>query len=1029
MLDNSKDGPKLDAMRRIVSMMAQGKDASNLFPAVVKNVVSKNIEVKKLVYVYLVRYAEEQQDLALLSISTFQRALKDSNQLIRASALRVLSSIRVPVICPIMMICLKEASMDMSPYVRKTAANAIPKLYSLDPEQKDALVEIIEKLLQDKTTLVAGSVIYAFEDVCPERIDLIHKNFRKLCNMLIDIDEWGQVAVINMLTRYARTQFLDPNKNEEIGKEEKFYPSSDDSSDDNASEDNEKEEEKKVKNYVMDSDHRLLLRSAKPLLQSRNAAVVMAVAKLFFYCAPVDEVVVVVRALIRLLRSHREVQTVVLSNIVTMSIMRKAIFQQYLKSFFVHSDDSTNVRLLKLEILTNLATASNISVILREFQTYVKSSDKEFAASTVQAIGRCASNITDVTDSCLAGLVRLLSNRNESVVGESVVVIKKLLQHGAKEHTDIIVHMAKIIDKITVSMARASILWLIGEYSDHIPKIAPDVLRKMAKTFTTEEDIVKLQIITLGAKLYLTNSKQTKLLCQYVLQLAKYDQNYDVRDRARFVKALLFPSDSEESGGLKKKAKKFFLSEKPAPIIESVFKDRSEYQLGSLSHMINSKAVGYQDLPAYPEVQPDPTVRNVEVVDKVWGNQMLVANTGNKKSSFYSDTEDDEDESDEGSEESDSEEEESDEEESSGDDEDETDEDEEVDDDVNGEDASMSEKDSDKNITDTGESDESQSDESDESSESEYESESEEEKKGGAKVGKQATGSKTENLARNKQSYDQLLDFDDDEGTHELQNSDVLVPSISSDIQSLSLSTKGDGFVSSIVTSDVCKSYELLNRLTGEGLSIEYKFTRAPCIFSSTMVGVELIFRNSSSSAINKISVGTKRLTGDLKMEEFKEIDVLHPSQSTSVAIGIDFRDTTQPANFDICTQSRKFAVSIKPPVGELMHKNPISQDEFIAEKGKLTGMTENCITVAIPDRLKEPKLLIQKIIENVNVAVIPSTDEDLFRFAGKLVSSSALVLISVFVSKENSNARIVANCERISIISLLTKEISHFLS
>lgn len=34
--------------------------------------------MKKLVYVYLVRYAEEQQDLALLSISTFQRGLKVS---------------------------------------------------------------------------------------------------------------------------------------------------------------------------------------------------------------------------------------------------------------------------------------------------------------------------------------------------------------------------------------------------------------------------------------------------------------------------------------------------------------------------------------------------------------------------------------------------------------------------------------------------------------------------------------------------------------------------------------------------------------------------------------------------------------------------------------------------------------------------------------------------------------------------------------------------------------------------------------
>ena len=57
-------------------MVAMGKDASDLFPAVVKNVVSKNIEVKKLVYVYLCRYAEEKQDLALLSISTFQRSLK-----------------------------------------------------------------------------------------------------------------------------------------------------------------------------------------------------------------------------------------------------------------------------------------------------------------------------------------------------------------------------------------------------------------------------------------------------------------------------------------------------------------------------------------------------------------------------------------------------------------------------------------------------------------------------------------------------------------------------------------------------------------------------------------------------------------------------------------------------------------------------------------------------------------------------------------------------------------------------------------
>lgn len=55
----------------------------------------------------------------------------------------------------------------------------------------------------------------AFEMVCPDRIDLVHKNYRKLCTLLVDVDEWGQVIILNMLTRYARTQFINPNR--EVG--------------------------------------------------------------------------------------------------------------------------------------------------------------------------------------------------------------------------------------------------------------------------------------------------------------------------------------------------------------------------------------------------------------------------------------------------------------------------------------------------------------------------------------------------------------------------------------------------------------------------------------------------------------------------------------------------------------------------------------------------------------------------------------------------------------------------------------------
>lgn len=74
----------------------------------------------------------------------------------------------------------------------------------------------------------------------------------------------------------------------------------------------------------------------------------------------------------------------------------------------------------------------------------------------------------------------------EYVVAESVVVIKNLLQTQAADHFEIISQMAKLIDFITVPAARASILWVIGEYCEKVPKIAPDVLRKLAKTFTEE---------------------------------------------------------------------------------------------------------------------------------------------------------------------------------------------------------------------------------------------------------------------------------------------------------------------------------------------------------------------------------------------------------------------------------------------------------------------------------------------------------------------------------------------------------------
>jgi AP-3 complex subunit beta len=51
-----------------------------------------------------------------------------------------------------------------------------------------------------------------------------------------------------------------------------------------------------------------------------------------------------------------------------------------------------------------------------------------------------------------------------------------------------------------------------------------------------------MQIINLGAKLLLTNPDKTRELVHYVFFLAKFDTNYDIRDKARVLRFLLFPN-------------------------------------------------------------------------------------------------------------------------------------------------------------------------------------------------------------------------------------------------------------------------------------------------------------------------------------------------------------------------------------------------------------------------------------------------------------------------------------------------------
>lgn len=68
----SLDRPKKkEAVKKVIAAMTVGKDVSMLFPAVVNCMQTEDLELKKLVYLYLINYAKTQPDLAIMAVNTF----------------------------------------------------------------------------------------------------------------------------------------------------------------------------------------------------------------------------------------------------------------------------------------------------------------------------------------------------------------------------------------------------------------------------------------------------------------------------------------------------------------------------------------------------------------------------------------------------------------------------------------------------------------------------------------------------------------------------------------------------------------------------------------------------------------------------------------------------------------------------------------------------------------------------------------------------------------------------------------------
>jgi AP-1 complex subunit beta-1 len=100
LIRNELNATKLEtrkaAVKKVIGFMTVGKDVSSLFTDVLKCVETEDLELKKLVYLYIINYAKTKPDLALMAINTFRKdSTERVNPLIRSMAVRTMGCIGI----------------------------------------------------------------------------------------------------------------------------------------------------------------------------------------------------------------------------------------------------------------------------------------------------------------------------------------------------------------------------------------------------------------------------------------------------------------------------------------------------------------------------------------------------------------------------------------------------------------------------------------------------------------------------------------------------------------------------------------------------------------------------------------------------------------------------------------------------------------------------------------------------------------------------------------------------------------------
>lgn len=233
--------------------------------------------------------------------------------------------------------------------------------------------------------------------------------------------------------------------------------------------------------------------------------------------------------------------------------------------------------------MVKISSEKNVDTLLSELKEYASEVDYDFVKKAIRAIGLVAIKIDNAAEKCVNVLLELISTKVSYVVQEAIIVIKDIFRKYPQRYEGIIPTLCSNLEDLDEPEAKASLIWILGEYAEKIDN-SNELLSYFLNSFSDEEIIVQIQILTSIVKLYLKKPDSNQNLVQKVLELStKNCDNPDIRDRA-YVYWRLLSTDPEA-------AKSVVLAQRP--LISIPLSTISPALLDELTHEIGTLASVY----------------------------------------------------------------------------------------------------------------------------------------------------------------------------------------------------------------------------------------------------------------------------------------------------------------------------------------------------------------------------------------------------------------------------------------------------